>query len=174
MWNMMCDVMPTISEDGVAQRAASQFATAAAAAAAAAASGNGEDEANFEQLMVSMLDERDKLGRNADGFARELFHVVRNWSTFRGWKEISRRACIVCQVESLKNEQEKTTELEAKMKEVVKERDSLNRQLSQSLPQVRELARLSQSLIAYCFIIQILSEVGICSVHRFPSSSLLH
>ena len=167
MWNMMCDVMPTISEDGVAQRAASQFATAAAAAAAAA-SGNGEDEANFEQLMVSMLDERDKLGRNADGFARELFHVVRNWSTFRGWKEISRRACIVCQVESLKNEQEKTTELEAKMKEVVKERDSLNRQLSQSLPQVSELARLSQSLIAYCFIIQILSE------HRFPSSSLLH
>ena len=63
MWNMMCDVMPTISEDGVAQRAASQFATVAAAAAAAAASGNGEDEANFEQLMVSMLDERDKLGR---------------------------------------------------------------------------------------------------------------
>lgn len=61
----MCDVMPTISEDGVAQRAASQFATAAAAAAAAAASGNGEDEANFEQLMVSMLDERDKLGRNS-------------------------------------------------------------------------------------------------------------
>ena len=62
----MCDVMPTISEDGVAQRAASQFATAAAAAAAAAASGNGEDEANFEQLMVSMLDERDKLGRNSE------------------------------------------------------------------------------------------------------------
>ena len=42
------------------------------------------------------------------------------------------------QVESLKNEQEKTTELEAKVKEVVKERDSLNRQLSQSLPQVSE------------------------------------
>ena len=56
-------------------------------------------------------------------------------------------------MESLKNEQEKTTELEAKMKEVVKERDSLNRQLSQSLPQVSELTRdrLSQSRIAYCF-----------------------
>ena len=54
-------------------------------------------------------------------------------------------------MESLKNEQEKTTELEAKMKEVVKERDSLNRQLSQSLPQVSELARLSQPYIAYCF-----------------------
>ncbi|CAG9562317.1 unnamed protein product [Danaus chrysippus] len=45
MWNMMCDVMPTISEDSISQRG-SQF--------------TGED-ANFEQLMVSMLDERDKL-----------------------------------------------------------------------------------------------------------------
>ena len=43
------------------------------------------------------------------------------------------------QVESLKNEQEKTTELEVKVKEVAKERDSLNRQLSQSLPQVSPL-----------------------------------
>lgn len=41
----MCDVMPTISEDSISQRS-SQF--------------SGE-EANFEQLMVSMLDERDKL-----------------------------------------------------------------------------------------------------------------
>ncbi|XP_062531272.1 liprin-alpha-1 isoform X12 [Bombyx mori] len=45
MWNMMCDVMPTISEDSISQRS-SQV--------------SGED-ANFEQLMVSMLDERDKL-----------------------------------------------------------------------------------------------------------------
>nr|XP_029719604.1 liprin-alpha-2 isoform X2 [Aedes albopictus] len=45
MWNMMCDVMPTISEDSISQRS-SQF--------------SGEDP-NFEQLMVSMLDERDKL-----------------------------------------------------------------------------------------------------------------
>lgn len=41
----MCDVMPTIVEDSISQRS-SQF--------------SGED-ANFEQLMVSMLDERDKL-----------------------------------------------------------------------------------------------------------------
>lgn len=41
----MCDVLPTISEDSISQRS-SQF--------------SGED-ANFEQLMVSMLDERDKL-----------------------------------------------------------------------------------------------------------------
>ncbi|RWS26650.1 liprin-alpha-2-like protein [Leptotrombidium deliense] len=43
MWNMMCDVMPTISEDSITQRMTSG------------------DEANFEQLMVNMLDERDKL-----------------------------------------------------------------------------------------------------------------
>lgn len=45
MWNMMCDVMPTISEDSISQRSG-QFTG---------------DEANFEQLMVNMLDERDKL-----------------------------------------------------------------------------------------------------------------
>lgn len=43
MWNMMCDVMPTISEDCISQR---QF--------------SGDNE-NFESLMVNMLDERDKL-----------------------------------------------------------------------------------------------------------------
>ena len=84
MWNMMCDVMPTISEDSISQRS-SQFG----------------DDANFEQLMVSMLDERDKL------------------------------------VDSLKNEQEKTSELEQKQKDLEKERDSLRRQLEQNLPQVR-------------------------------------
>ena len=75
--------MPTISEDSISQRS-SQFG----------------DDANFEQLMVSMLDERDKL------------------------------------VDSLKNEQEKTGDLEGKVKELEKERDSLTRQLNQNLPQV--------------------------------------
>ena len=42
---MMCDVMPTISEDGTGDRD-SQYSG---------------DDANFEQLMVNMLDERDKL-----------------------------------------------------------------------------------------------------------------
>lgn len=45
MWNMMCDVMPTISEDSISQRSG-QFSG---------------DDSNFEQLMVNMLDERDKL-----------------------------------------------------------------------------------------------------------------
>lgn len=40
---MMCDVMPTISEDGT-QRGS-----------------NYGDDSNFEQLMVNMLDERDRL-----------------------------------------------------------------------------------------------------------------
>lgn len=42
---MMCDILPTISEDSISQRSG-QFTG---------------DEANFEQLMVNMLDERDKL-----------------------------------------------------------------------------------------------------------------
>ncbi|KAI5731009.1 hypothetical protein M8J77_003229 [Diaphorina citri] len=46
MWNMMCDVMPTISEDVVPGQRGSLF--------------SGED-ANFEQLMVTMFDEKDKL-----------------------------------------------------------------------------------------------------------------
>ena len=45
MWNMMYDVMPTISEDSLSARGGAP---------------NG-DEANLEQLMVQMLDERDKL-----------------------------------------------------------------------------------------------------------------
>lgn len=42
---MMCDVMPTISEDGSNDRDSTYSG----------------DDANFEQLMVNMLDERDKL-----------------------------------------------------------------------------------------------------------------
>ena len=94
----MCDVMPTISEDSISQRS-SQFG----------------DEANFEQLMVSMLDERDKL------------------------------------VESLKNEQEKTSELEQTVKGLEKERDSLNRQLNSNLPQVWK----SENIFTYGIIFHI-------------------
>ena len=49
---MMCDVMPTISEDGSADRDSNY---------SGGSSGGAGDDANFEQLMVNMLDERDKL-----------------------------------------------------------------------------------------------------------------
>src|SRR5690625_2804420 len=61
MWSMMCDVMPTISEDGISQRSG-QFGSS---------SGAG-DEANFEQLMVNMLDERDKLMESLREAQQEL------------------------------------------------------------------------------------------------------
>lgn len=87
---MMCDVLPTISEDSISQRS-SQF--------------SGED-ANFEQLMVSMLDERDKL------------------------------------MDSLREAQERLNEMESKLGDCEKERDSLHRQINANLPQVSE--RLAQ------------------------------
>jgi len=41
---MMCDVMPTISEDGSTDRESQESG----------------DDANYEQIMVNLLDERDK------------------------------------------------------------------------------------------------------------------
>lgn len=81
----MCDVLPTISEDSISQRS-SQF--------------SGGEDANFEQLMVSMLDERDKL------------------------------------MDSLREAQERLTDMESKMGDCEKERDTLQRQINANLPQV--------------------------------------
>lgn len=94
----MCDVMPTISEDSISQRS-SQL--------------SGED-ANFEQLMVSMLDERDKL------------------------------------VESLRETQERLGDSELRLKEVEKERDSLQRQIAANLPQVSDCRHPAS---AYCAVV---------------------
>lgn len=92
----MCDVLPTISEDSISQRS-SQF--------------SGED-ANFEQLMVSMLDERDKL------------------------------------MDSLREAQERLNEMESKLGDCEKERDSLHRQINANLPQV-SIVRSKESRIAH-------------------------
>ncbi len=81
---MMCDVMPTISEDGSNDRD-SQYSG---------------DDANFEQLMVNMLDERDKL------------------------------------METLRETQETLSAREAKLQEIERERDALQKQLQSSTPQV--------------------------------------
>ncbi|KAI4489373.1 hypothetical protein M0802_011198 [Mischocyttarus mexicanus] len=102
MWSAMCDVMPTIAEDSISQRS-SQF--------------SGED-ANFEQLMVSMLDERDKL------------------------------------MDSLRECQERVQEAEVRVRELEKERDSLNRQIYANIPQLcfcrmlQELSQLTKELAA--------------------------
>lgn len=92
----MCDVLPTISEDSISQRS-SQF--------------SGGEDANFEQLMVSMLDERDKL------------------------------------MDSLREAQERLTEMESKLGDCEKERDSLQRQINANLPQV-SVVRLHSQLVS--------------------------
>ncbi|KAJ8402420.1 hypothetical protein AAFF_G00369090 [Aldrovandia affinis] len=48
MGEMMCEVMPTISEDTALSQRGSQ-------------SGSSDPDSHFEQLMVNMLDERDRL-----------------------------------------------------------------------------------------------------------------
>ncbi|KAK7488837.1 hypothetical protein BaRGS_00019972 [Batillaria attramentaria] len=80
---MMCDVMPTISEDGSNDRESQ---------------GSG-DESNFEQLMVNMLDERDKL------------------------------------METLRESQESLAATQAKLQEVEKDRNNLQKQLAATTPQ---------------------------------------
>ena len=81
---MMCDVMPTISEDGTTDRDSSYSG----------------DDANFEQLMVNMLDERDKL------------------------------------MDTLRETQENLALAQVKLNEVERERDSLNKQVNATQPQV--------------------------------------
>ena len=81
---MMCDVMPTISEDGSLDR---EYC------------GSGDDS-NFEQLMVNILDERDKL------------------------------------MVTLRETQESHGETQAKLNEVEKERNILQKQMSSTTPQV--------------------------------------
>ena len=91
----MCDVMPTITEDAsqLSQRSSQLL--------------SGE-EGNLEQLMVSMLDERDRL------------------------------------VDSLRDAQDRMSELEGRLVDAEKERDCLQRQMAASLPQ--ELASLTKEL----------------------------
>ncbi|XP_067941285.1 liprin-alpha-1-like [Watersipora subatra] len=82
---MMCDVMPTIIEDGTGGDRDSP---------------GSNDDSNFEQLMVNMLDERDKL---------------------------------LEQLQGVQNQLQDTTQ---KLKETEKDRDTLNKQLESTFPQV--------------------------------------
>uniref|UniRef100_A0A4W3GNY2 PTPRF interacting protein alpha 2 n=1 Tax=Callorhinchus milii TaxID=7868 RepID=A0A4W3GNY2_CALMI len=91
---MMCEVMPTISEDTLSQRGSQSSA----------------EDSNFEQLMVNMLDERDRL------------------------------------LDTLRESQESLALTQAKLQEVIYDRDSLQRQLNSALPQ--EFAALTKELNA--------------------------
>uniref|UniRef100_A0A4W3GMW4 PTPRF interacting protein alpha 2 n=1 Tax=Callorhinchus milii TaxID=7868 RepID=A0A4W3GMW4_CALMI len=90
----MCEVMPTISEDTLSQRGSQSSA----------------EDSNFEQLMVNMLDERDRL------------------------------------LDTLRESQESLALTQAKLQEVIYDRDSLQRQLNSALPQ--EFAALTKELNA--------------------------
>lgn len=91
---MQLDVMPTIAEDGAGDPDSLY---------------NGDDSqsnvatANFEQLMVSMLDERDKL------------------------------------METLREAQEQAAIAQAKVGELEREKNAVQRQLEASVPQVSAL-----------------------------------
>ncbi|KHJ95869.1 hypothetical protein OESDEN_04184, partial [Oesophagostomum dentatum] len=59
-WNngaMMCDVMPTISEDGVDNVTTND---------------DHSHDANIEQLMVNMLEDRDKLQEQLEQYKRQV------------------------------------------------------------------------------------------------------
>ncbi|KAI3366666.1 hypothetical protein L3Q82_009348 [Scortum barcoo] len=85
---MMCEVMPTISEDTALSQRGSQ-------------SSASDPDSHFEQLMVNMLDERDRL------------------------------------LDTLRETQESLGLAQQHLQDVIYDRDSLQRQLSSALPQVR-------------------------------------
>lgn len=84
----MCEVMPTISEDTALSQRGSQ-------------SSASDPDSHFEQLMVNMLDERDRL------------------------------------LDTLRETQESLGLAQQHLQDVIYDRDSLQRQLSSALPQVR-------------------------------------
>lgn len=85
---MMCEVMPTISEDTAMSQRGSQ-------------SSASDPDSHFEQLMVNMLDERDRL------------------------------------LDTLRETQESLSLAQEHLQDVIYDRDSLQRQLTSALPQVR-------------------------------------
>lgn len=95
----MCEVMPTISEDTALSQRGSQ-------------SSASDPDSHFEQLMVNMLDERDRL------------------------------------LDTLRETQESLSLAQQHLQDVIYDRDSLQRQLSSALPQVRRRAGRLQLLFA--------------------------
>ncbi|XGW33845.1 hypothetical protein V3C99_017929 [Haemonchus contortus] len=78
-WNngaMMCDVMPTISEDGVDNAPTTDDPT---------------HDANIEQLMVNMLEDRDKLQEQVEHYKHQMEDNNRRVRDLEKEKESLRR-----------------------------------------------------------------------------------
>ncbi len=106
--DMICDVMPPIPEDSGGNGSNYEGTE----------SDNGEEEAeaNIEQLMVSMLEERDKVNQR-----KNLFFV---------------KVCFIQLQEKLRDTEEILDNSQQKLTDIEKERDVLLRQLSLNAPQV--------------------------------------
>lgn len=115
--DMICDVMPPIPEDvgGSSSRRAHHVDNGLDA--------NNEAQANIEQLMVSMLDERDRVSETHD-FS---FSHAAPGRVFVSSCQLSKRLGVTEQ--TLIDSQEKLVD-------IAKERDLLLGQLSENVPQV--------------------------------------
>uniref|UniRef100_A0A8B9LD67 PTPRF interacting protein alpha 2 n=1 Tax=Astyanax mexicanus TaxID=7994 RepID=A0A8B9LD67_ASTMX len=125
---MMCEVMPTISEDTAMSQRGSQ-------------SSASDPDSHFEQLMVNMLDERDRL------------------------------------LDTLRETQESLALAQQHLQDVIYDRDSLQRQLSSALPQVRLSVGVHKhldiqcALTVFCVCVpQLLLEHLECLVSRHERS----
>ncbi|VBB27317.1 unnamed protein product [Acanthocheilonema viteae] len=116
-WNgtMMCDVMPTISEDGVDPPQGS-------GAESGDLSGSTGDQNRIEQLMVNMLDERDKLLEQLQDAQRRIDDLQQHVKDTERDKESLRRQFDL-QTQHLPGELQSLTKELAQLREQLLEKD---------------------------------------------------
>ncbi|VDP11998.1 unnamed protein product [Onchocerca flexuosa] len=116
-WNgtMMCDVMPTISEDGVDTPQGSGTESGDL-------SGTGGDQNRIEQLMVNMLDERDKLLEQLQDAQRRIEDLQQHVKDTERDKESLRRQFDL-QTQHLPGELQSLTKELAQLREQLLEKD---------------------------------------------------
>ncbi|CAG9531833.1 unnamed protein product [Cercopithifilaria johnstoni] len=116
-WNgtMMCDVMPTISEDGVDPPQGSGTESGDL-------SGSAGDQNRIEQLMVNMLDERDKLLEQLQDAQRRIDDLQQHVKDTERDKESLRRQFDL-QTQHLPGELQSLTKELAQLREQLLEKD---------------------------------------------------
>ncbi|VDK67591.1 unnamed protein product [Onchocerca ochengi] len=112
---MMCDVMPTISEDGVDPPQGSGTESGDL-------SGTGGDQNRIEQLMVNMLDERDKLLEQLQDAQRRIDDLQQHVKDTERDKESLRRQFDL-QTQHLPGELQSLTKELAQLREQLLEKD---------------------------------------------------